>query len=235
MQSYISMLFDLVFGFIALFTLTKILGKTQISQITAFDFISALVLGELIGNALFDEKAGIPEIAFVVFLWGSLMFITEYITQRFKGSRNFLEGSPAIVMYNGKLIKDVMKKNKLDVNQLQHMLRSKEVFSLDEVHYAILETDGTISVLKKSDYQTPTRKDMKLAAQPVQLPITLVNDGEIIYDNLREKNLTEEWLLKELKEQGYHDATEVFHVEYQKDKDLLIFPYINRNHQKWDG
>lgn len=228
------MLTDLIFGFVALFTLTKILGKTQISQITAFDFISALVLGELIGNALFDEKTGIPEIAFVVFIWGSLMYVTELITQKFKRSRDFLEGSPSIIMYNGKLIRDIMKKNKLDVNQLQHMLRAKDVFSLEEVQYAILETNGTISVLRKSDYQTPTRKDMKLSSYPVHLSTTLVNDGEIIYDNLIEKNLTEEWLLEELKKQNYNDIKEVFHVEYQKDKDLIIFPLINRNHQKWD-
>lgn len=234
MNSYFAMFTDLVFGFIALFTLTKILGKTQISQITAFDFISALVLGELIGNALFDEKTGIPEIAFVVFIWGALMYVTEYITQRFKRSRNFLEGSPSIVIYNGEMIRDVMKKNKLDVNQLQHMLRAKDIFSLGEVQYAILETNGTISVLRKSDYQTPSRKDMKLSSQPVQLPITLVNDGEIIYDNLYEKNLTEEWLLEELKKQNYNDIKEVFHVEYQKDKELLIFPVTNRHHQKWD-
>jgi uncharacterized membrane protein YcaP (DUF421 family) len=224
---------DLVFGFIALFTLTKILGKTQISQITTFDFISALILGELIGNALFDEKAGIPEIAFVVFIWGSLMFITELITQKFKGSRHFIEGSPAIVMYNGKLVRDVMKKNKLDINQLQHMLRAKEVFSLDEVEYAILETDGTISVLKKPDHQAPTRKDMKIKTEQQKLPITLVNDGEIIYDNLREKNLTEAWLLEELKKQDYDDLKEIFHVEYEKGKELLIFPILNRNHEKW--
>lgn len=234
MNSYLSMFTDLTFGFVALFTLTKVLGKTQISQITAFDFISALALGELVGNALFDKKTGIPEIAFVVFTWGALMYITEYITQRFKGSRNFFEGSPSIVIYNGKLIRDIMKKNKLDVNQLQHMLRAKDVFSLAEVQYAILETNGTISVLRKSDYQTPSRKDMKLASEPVQLPITLVNDGEILYDNLLEKNLTEEWLMEELKKQNYNDLTEVFHVEYQKDKDLLIFPVSNRHHQKWD-
>src|SRR5690625_2253309 len=139
MSSYAEMFFDLVFGFFSLFALTKILGKTQISQITAFDFISAIVLGELIGNALFDDKIGIPHIGFVVIVWGGLMYTTEYITQRFKGSRYLLEGSPEIVIYNGKLIRDVMKKNKLDVNQLKHMLRAKDIFSMDQVEYAILE------------------------------------------------------------------------------------------------
>ena len=233
MQGFPEMFFDLIFGFFALFILTKILGKTQISQITAFDFISAIVLGELLGNALYDEKIGIPQIAFVVTIWGGLMYTTELITQKFKRSRHLLEGSPVIIIKNGKLVRDEMKKNKLDVNQLKHMLRSKDVFSLDEVEYAILETNGTISVLRKSEFQTPTRKDLKLAPEPIRLPITLINDGEIIYDNLREKNLTEEWLLNELEKQNYK-LEDIFHAEYEKDKELQIYPIVNRNHQKWD-
>ena len=233
MQGFPEMFFDLIFGFFSLFILTKILGKTQISQITAFDFISAIVLGELLGNALYDEKIGIPQIAFVVTIWGGLMYTTELITQKFKRSRHLLEGSPVIIIKNGKLVRDEMKKNKLDVNQLKHMLRSKDVFSLDEVEYAILETNGTISVLRKSEFQTPTRKDLKLAPEPIRLPITLINDGEIIYDNLREKNLTEEWLLNELEKQNYK-LEDIFHAEYEKDKELQIYPIVNRNHQKWD-
>ena len=105
MHGFVGMFFDLLFGFFALFVLAKVLGKTQISQITAFDFISALVLGELLGNALYDEEIGIIHIAFVVSVWGGLMYVTEYITQRFKRSRELLEGSPAIVIKNGKLIR----------------------------------------------------------------------------------------------------------------------------------
>ncbi len=97
--------------FFALFLITKILGKTQISQITPFDFISALLLGELVGNALFDPNAGIGEIAFVVALYGILMYIVEIISQKYKRTRHLLEGSPTIVIYRGKLVRDMMKKN----------------------------------------------------------------------------------------------------------------------------
>ncbi|MBC5637260.1 DUF421 domain-containing protein [Ornithinibacillus sp. BX22] len=226
------MLVDTIFGFFALFLLTKILGKTQISQLTAFDFISAIILGELVGNALFDDNSGILQIGYVLLLWGSLLYITEIITQKFKSTRPLLEGSPEIVIRKGKLIRDVMKKNKLDINQLQHMLRGKDVFTLREVEYAILETNGTLSVLKKSDFQTPTRKDMKLAPQPANLSVTLINDGEIIYDNLKERNLTEEWLMDALKEQGYDNVKDVFYAEYMKDEELLVLPFINRGKQK---
>ncbi|WP_412975050.1 YetF domain-containing protein [Ornithinibacillus sp. 179-J 7C1 HS] len=232
MPSYSQMLVDTLFGFFALFVLTKVLGKTEISQLTAFDFITAIILGELVGNALFDDKAGILHIGYVLILWGGLLYITEIITQKYKETRPLLEGSPEIVIRKGKLIRDVMKKNKLDINQLQHMLRGKDVFSLREVEYAILETNGTLSVLKKSDFQTPTRKDMKLAPQPANLSVTLVNDGEIIYDNLEEKNLTEEWLMEQLKEQGYDNVNDVFYAEYMKDEDLLVLPFVNRGKPK---
>lgn len=234
MTGYLSMLADTLFGFVALFILAKVLGKTQINQITPFDFISALILGELVGNALFDEKAGIPEIAFVIALWGSLLYLTEVITQKFKRTRMFLEGSPDIVMYKGKLIRDVLKKNNLDVNQLQLLLRAKDVFSLEEVEHAILETNGTVSVLKKSPYQAPTKSDMKISPEEVHLSVTLINDGEIIYDNLKEKNLTEEWLMEQLKEQDYDNVEDVFYAEYNKGKKLFILPYVNRNHQKFN-
>lgn len=234
MQEYLSIFYELIFGFLALLVLTKILGKTQISQITAFDFISALILGELVGNALFDPEAGVPEIAFVILLWGGLVYITEIITQKYKGTRAILEGKPAIVMYRGKLVRDVMKENKLDINQLQHLLRAKDVFSLREVEFAVLETDGTISVLRKSAYQTPTVKDMHLQEQDISLSSTLINDGEIIYDNLREKNLTEEWLEERLRKQGFSSIKEVFYAEYRKGENLLAMPYINKGREPWD-
>ncbi|MBR3120671.1 DUF421 domain-containing protein [Oceanobacillus profundus] len=234
MQEYFTMFYELVFGFFALFIATKVLGKTQISQITAFDFISALLLGELVGNALFDPHAGVLEIAFVVTVYGVLMYTTEIITQKFKRTRSFIEGNPSIIIYNGKLIRDTMKKNKLDIDQLQHLLREKDTFSVREVEFAILEANGSLSVLKKSDYQPPTRKDMKLSAQDVDLSTTLINDGEIIYDNLEEKNLSEEWLMEQLIEQGYNQLEDVFYAEYMKDQKLLVLPFLNRNHQKWE-
>lgn|SRR5690606_3057582 len=233
MNTYFSMFTEAVFGLVILFILTKILGKTQISQLSPFDFVSAVLLGELVGNALFDPDAGIMEIAFVVIVFGTIIYFTEWVTQKFKRTRALLEGSPSIVIYKGKMIRDVMKKNKMDINMLQQLLRDKDVFSLQEVEYAILEPNGKLSVMKKSDYQAPTRKDMKLAPQEVKLPTLLINDGEVIYDNLKEKNLTVEWLQEQLELQGYRSTEEIFAAEYTKGKDLFLVPFINRNHEKW--
>jgi len=222
---YLQILLETLVGFLCLFALTKILGKTQITQITAFDFIAALVLGELVGNALYDKEVGIPQVIYAVFLWGGLIYITEWITQKFKGSRAILEGRPSVIIYEGKLQYKNMKKGRLDINQLQHLLRSKDVFSLQDVEYAVLETDGTVSVLRKTLEQTPSRGDLKLKAQKVKLARTLITDGEIVWDNLREEGLDEGWLEKELQKQQFTSAKDVLYAEYKKGEALHVQPY----------
>jgi len=222
---YSQILIETIVGFLCLFVLTKVLGKTQITQITAFDFIAALVLGELVGNALYDKEAGVTEILYAVFLWGLLIYITEWVTQKFKGTRALLEGRPSVIIYKGKLQYEKMKKGRLDINQLQHLLRSKEVFSIQEVEYAVLETDGTVSVLRKTLDQTPTRNDLNLTPQTVELPRTLISDGEIVWDNMREEGLDEGWLEKELKKLQYNSAKDVLYAEYKKGEALHVQSY----------
>ncbi|SDJ86497.1 DUF421 domain-containing protein [Sediminibacillus albus] len=225
MDNAFSILVETFFGFFALFLITKFLGKTQITQLTAFDFIAALILGELVGNALFDDKAGILEIGYAVFLWGALLYVTEIVTQKFKRSRSLLEGMPSIIINKGHLQREQMKSSKLDINQLQHLLRAKGAFSINEVAYAILETDGSISVMKKSEAQTPTRKDMALQPQNPILAVTVISDGEILYDNLRESNLDEQWLDAELLKQGVKSTSDVFYAEWIEGQPLHIQPY----------
>ncbi len=224
-MEYFRIAFDLIVGLIGLLILTKILGKTQITQITAFDFISALVLGELVGNAVFDQDIGISQILFAIFIWGGLIHVIEVITQKVRRTRPILEGKPSIIIHKGKIIKEHLRKNKLDLNQLQHLLRSKGVFSIREAEYAILETDGSISVLKKSPYEPPTRQDYKMEEQKVRLPITFVSDGVLIIENLRESGFSEEWLQSELRNQGVASYKDLLYAEWREDEGLYIQEY----------
>ncbi len=102
------------------------------------------------------------------------------ITQKFRGSRPFLEGKPSFIIANGKIQFKELKKNKLDFDQLLHLLRSQGVFSIREVEYGVLETNGSVSVLKKSPYHYPTKKDLHYPERPVTFPILLILDGEVI-------------------------------------------------------
>ncbi|MBN8199166.1 DUF421 domain-containing protein [Bacillus sp. NTK034] len=224
-MEYLHIISVLVIGYIFLFIMAKLLGKTQITQITPFDFISAIVLGELVGNALYDQETGIPEIFFAVAVWGILIYATEILTQKFKRARKLLEGEPSIVIKKGKIVYEELKKNHLDINQLQHLLRSKDVFSIRECEYAILETDGTVSALKKPLYSTPTLQDLNLPINMIELPVTLILDGEVIWDNLKSINWDEAKLINEIKNNGANNVKGVLYAEWKKGEALHVQTY----------
>nr|MCX3324187.1 DUF421 domain-containing protein [Bacillus paranthracis] len=108
---------ELFVGFFVLLVATKILGKTQISQLTPFDFISAIVLGELVGNTLYDPEVRVWSILYAVLVWTVLIYAIEVITQKFRGTRRFFEGYPSIIIRNGRNDREQLKSNHLDINQ----------------------------------------------------------------------------------------------------------------------
>ncbi len=213
---------DIIVGYFALIILTSLLGKTQLSQITAFDFISAVVIGELVGNALFDEKTGVWEILFAITLWGLLVFATDIITQKFRRTRKILEGSPSILINNGVIDFEALKKNHLNINQLQHLLRQKDIFSIKDCAYAILETDGSLSALKVPGKENVTREDLNIPAPQPSLPVAVVMDGEIIKDNLTLVGWDEAKLQAELTKQGVSRIEDVLFAEWMENAPLHI-------------
>ena len=217
-----SITIELTIGFAALLIMTKILGKMTLSQITPFDFVSALILGELVGNAIYDKETKIGSILFAIAVWGALIFIIELCTRKLPRTRKYLEGKPAIIIKNGHLDRQEMKKNRIDINQLQSLLRKKDVFSIREVAYALLETDGTVSVLRKPEYETPTISDLKLPQKPVYLSVTFVSDGKVDWENLEKDGFNEEWLLKTLRNHHINHFKDVFYFEWKKDEGVYL-------------
>lgn len=215
---------ELIAGFFALFAVTKFIRKTQINEITPFDFISAIVLGELLGNAIYDEKIKIWSVIYAVFIWGTLIYIIEWITQRFRRTRKFLEGDPAIIIRDGKINYEVIKKEKLDINELLSILRQKDAFSIREIEFAILEQSGNISVLKKSKYETPIREDFNLKDKPTYLAITLILDGEVLHDNLKAIGLEEKWLMEQVHMYGIKSIKDVFYADWKEDEGIHMVP-----------
>ncbi|MGF2615391.1 DUF421 domain-containing protein [Rossellomorea vietnamensis] len=224
-MNFLAIASELIVGFAALLILTRILGKTQISQITPFDFISAIILGELVGNSLYDDKSGVIEILFAISLWGALIFITELTTQRSRRVRHFLENTPSIIIRKGQIQFEAIKNNHLDLNQMQQLLRAKDIFSIRECEYAILETDGSLSVIKKPDYAPLQKQDLNIASASPSMPISVIMDGEILYDNLKMIAIDEKWLLNEISKKGYSSSQEILFGEWKDGEELLLQGY----------
>ncbi|HBW36239.1 DUF421 domain-containing protein [Desulfosporosinus sp. BICA1-9] len=213
---------ELIVGFFSLLLITRVLGKTQITQLTAFDFISALILGELLGNAIYDDDTGVVKILFAVTIWGLLIFGIQLVGQKSITLRNFLEGKPALVIQKGVIDRQALKKNRMNLNELQNLLRIKDVFSVREVEYAILEPNGSLTVIRKPEFDTPTLKDLNIPLNRKSLPMLLVSDGIILNDNLLTISKNESWLKTKLKKQGFDNVNNIFFAEWREEDGLYV-------------
>lgn len=221
-MNYYTLTIELCTGFLTLFVLLKVLGKKLINQNTPFTFIAALVLGELLGNALYDEKVGVQYIVYSMSIWALLLIIVEFLSQKFLKIRLLFEGKPSMLIDNGKINRDQLKKNRMNLNQLQSLLRQSETFSIREVAYCFLESNGSISIMKKSNYQKTTQEDFNMPQKIVHIPVTIVRDGELLKDELRDLGKNEEWLKDQLKAQKINDIRQVFIAEWMEGNGLFV-------------
>lgn len=225
LKEYSIIMLELFLGFAALFLYTKALGKSYFAQLTPFDFISALVLGDLLGNAIYDPETHIGKVLFATLFWGLLVWLLATLTQKFSKLRKPLEGQPNMLIRRGRLQYQALKKNRLDLNQVQTMLREKGYFSLGSIEYAILEPNGAISVLPRSEHETIARKDVGLSPPPAEMPISLILDGDLVQDNMRLAGVDQEWIYRELRKRNIRDISDVFFAEWSGEDNLYIATY----------
>ena len=136
--------------------------------------------------------------------------------------RKVFEGKPSVLIQDGFVKREQLKKNRMNINQLQSLLRQSETFSIREVAYCYLEANGNISILKKSPKQKTQREDLNLPEQPVYIPVTLIRDGELLSDELNEIGQTREWLMLQLQAQGIGDYRKVFLAEWLEGDGLFV-------------
>ncbi|RDI45858.1 YetF domain-containing protein [Falsibacillus pallidus] len=214
----------IIIGFAALFMIVIWTGRTSIYQLTLFHLVFVLVLGEFLGNALYENDVHTLQFLYGTGLWLLLMLAMEYITQKWNFTRSFLIGDPAIIIRNGSFDRQMMKKNKVDINQVQSLLRQNSVFSVREVKYGILEANGQISLLLKSQFQNPIKEDLNLPAKEETLPIALIIDGDILEDNLKQIGCTDAWLRTQLNIKGYTSEKDIFFADWEPTNGIHICP-----------
>ncbi|MGD6801738.1 YetF domain-containing protein [Rossellomorea aquimaris] len=213
-----------VIAFIALFIMARLSGRKEISEMTFFNFISAVAVGNIGGTIVVSAELSIRNGLLALAGWLILTVGFSYIDLKSKGARKILEGEPIIVVKQGKIMEHSLKKTQLDVDGLMALLREKQVFSMKDVDYAIFETNGKLSVLKKQAQQTITKNDMNVPLKSEKYPQSteVIADGEVIQNNLKRLNLQEEWLISQLQQKGIQSISEVFYAEVQKDGSLYI-------------
>jgi len=211
-------------GFFTLFFIIIITGRTSISQLTPFHLVFVLVLGDFLGNTIYEDKVRTFHFLYAIGLWTLLMLGLEFMTLKNKSTRSLLLGNPNIIIRDGIMDRKLLKKNKLDINQVLSLLRQNNVFSVREVKYGILEANGQISTLLKSKYQKPEKQDLNLQESPVDLPTSLIIDGEILWDNLHELSFDQQWLHNKLTANGYENEKRILYADWRESEGIHISP-----------
>ncbi|WP_163527388.1 YetF domain-containing protein [Halobacillus ihumii] len=212
-------------SFIVLFCLARIVGRKEISQMTFFNFISAIAIGTIAGSLAVSQDLSIRNGVIALAGWATFTLLMGVLDIKSKSIRKVTNGDPIIVIKDGQVSVDALRKTRLDMDTLRVMLRQQHnVFKIEDVDYAIFETNGKLSVLKKGLQQPLTKGDMNRAPTPNVYPVAaeVISDGTVNTKNLSKLHLDENWLAQQLQQAGVNSPADVFYAEVQQDGTLHV-------------
>ncbi len=187
---------------IVLFLLTKLLGKRQVSQLSFFEYITGITIGSLAAYISLDLEAnwylGIVSLA----VWVLASLGIEFLQLKSKTARDWIDSKATILIKDGKIMEDNMKKERLTTDELLEQLRKRNVFKPADVEFAIMEPSGDINVLLKKEHQPLTPAHLGIKVGPEQEPQAVIMDGNIMDEPLATLGLSRQWLQTELEKTG---------------------------------
>lgn len=189
----------------------RLSGKRQIGELEPIELVLTLLISDLASVPMQDF--GLPLFNGVIPIVTLIALSTLFsaISLRSVRFRDLVCGTPALVIRDGKLLQETMRRCRLTLDELLEQLRSQGITDLSDVKYAIMETSGKLSVLPRSSRQPVTPQQLALDVKDdVFLPTVIINDGRVLADNLKQCGRDERWLTQELKRQGVSRSTDVF-------------------------
>lgn len=222
LELFAIMLIRIVVIYIFLLIFVRIGGKRELGQLNIFDLIIAFALGDIIGDPIIDESVPLNRPIIAISILVSLEIITSQVAMKSNRLREFINGTPSIVVENGKIIKENIQRQRYTTADLLQQLRQKNVARLQDVEFAILETSGDLSVILKSQKRPLTPCDLNLETTYEGVPSVVVNDGTIKAKSLYRLGLTESWLCQELKKKGVYDVDDVLLATLDTDGTLYV-------------
>lgn len=200
----------------------RVMGKGELSELQPYELVVIIMVSELASLPMETVEMpfvnGVVAISTLVFL----QVIISFITLKSEKARSIICGKPNILIENGKIVDKELKKLRISMNDLIEQLRIKNFPNIDDVEFAILETNGDLSIIPKSSKRPLTPSDMNLKVEKEDLPISLILDGKINQENLNKASLNFNWLYKELKKQKIDDINKILYASVDQNKTLKL-------------
>lgn len=210
----------------------RIMGKRQIGQLQPFELAIAIMISELAAVPM--QNTGIPLLNGIIPILTLLLaqLLISFLSLKSIKARAIICGKPSILIENGKIMENELHKEMYTLNDLLEQLRIKNVTNISDVEYAILETNGQLSVLPKSQKRPLNPEDMSLTTKYEGLALDMIVDGRIIKNNLEKANLDENWLKTELAKLGIQRIEDVFFASLDTDGNLYYQEKIKQRKLK---
>ncbi|ASR47795.1 hypothetical protein B4V02_14455 [Paenibacillus kribbensis] len=207
-----------------LFLIAKILGKRQVSQLSVFEYITGITIGNLAATIPMEREATWYLGFIALAVWILTTFVIEILQIKSKKIRDFTDGKTTTLIKDGKILEDNMRKERLTLDELMEQLRGKNAFKVSDVEFAIMETSGEINVLLTKDKQPVTLKDLNMLQLPEKEPTAIIMDGQVMEQQMAYIGITQQWLDAKLKEKSL-TVKDVFFAQVDQQGELYIDQY----------
>lgn len=222
-MDFIKVILTSLLSAVSLFVIAKITGHKQIAQLDFFDYITGITIGSIAAELATElESPWKPLIAMVIY--GAVALSLTILAHKFPKTRKYVNGTPTIILNNGTLYRENMKKAKLELSEFMVLCRQEGYFNLNDIQTAIFEYNGRITILPKSEKKPLTPEDINITTEKAGICTEIIMDGRIMHENLKRLDLDLTWLDKELKKQKYNSPKEIYLGVCDKNNKLLLFP-----------
>lgn len=218
----LTILVQAALSFAILLLLTRMIGKQQVSQLTYYEYINGITFGSIAANMATDSLENLPDHLVGLLAYGFLTIGVSYMTLKNRKLRKVINGEPVIVIQNGQILENNLRKMMMDMDELLMILRMQGVFDYTQLELALVEPSGALSIIKKPAYEQPTRKDLQVKASSDGLAIEVIVDGQVIYQNLQQMNLSARWLMAELEKRQITNFRQVALATVNKNHQLKV-------------
>ena len=207
---------------IILFFLAKLMGRRQISQLSLFDYINGITIGSIAAE-MATSLASFQEALIAMLVYGSCSILLSVGTSKSIVLRRFVSGRPLILFENDTLYEKNLAKGKLDMDEVLTQCRNSGFFALDQIHSIVLENNGKLSILPKSEERPATPKDLNLKPAQETLVANVVLDGNIMEENLKFTGKNKVWLEKQLRDNDVKSIDEVFLATCDSNGKITVY------------
>lgn len=194
--------FRAIVSLVTLFFVTKLLGKKQVSQLSLFDYVIGISIGNFAAEMTINTDSPYLNGTVAVIFFGVIAYFISKLTMKSIKLRRFFTGVPTVIIEKGEIIEENLKKVNFDLNDFLQECRSGGYFNIDDIYYAIMEANGRISFLPKAGSSPVTNENMNLKIKQDGLCANVIIDSHIMERNLKNINKDKKWLEKKLKERN---------------------------------